>query len=173
MQLRTTITATAGNHYCGQWVYYRLRWSDYHRSRSPVGRQVARSPVLYHTKHIWPRQASLHILLNTTPSHPGAFISSMDGRSTTRVPYNARSNVQAEHKSLIFSSLEHFQALSRVERFPKGLPTTSLHFLQVSEAESQSITSCEPFHIAVAALAIISSCRPSMPHELCCHCSTV
>ena len=113
--------------------------------------------MLYHTKHIWPHQSSLHILLNTTPFHPGALISSMDGRSTTRVPYDARSNVQAEHKSLIISSPEHFQAFSRVERFQKGLPTTSLHFLQVSEAESQSITSCEPFQVLLSLL--LRSCR--------------
>ena len=69
----------------------------------------------------------------------------MAGRSTTWALYDARSNVEAEHESLIFSSPEHFQALSRVERFPKGLPTTSLHFLQVSEAENQSSTSCAHF----------------------------
>ena len=149
MQLRTTITATA---------------------RSP-GRQVA--SALPHKAHL----ATSSIISHPVQHHsfPPRCIHLFHGWSisTTRVPYKARSNVQAEHESLIFSSLEHFQALSRVERFPKGLPTTSLHFLQVSEAESQSITSCEPFHIAVAALAIISSCRPSMPHELCCHCSTV
>ena len=86
--------------------------------------------------------------------------------------YNARSNVQAEHKSLIFSSPEHFQAFSRVERFQKGLPTTSLHFLQVSEAESQSITSCEPFQVLLSLLlrsyrAVSRQCHMSCVATVC------
>jgi hypothetical protein len=43
-------------------------------------------------------------------------------------------------KYLLSRALSGFQVW--IWRFPKGLPTSSLHILQVSEAESQRITSC-------------------------------
>ena len=70
--------------------------------------------------------------------------------------------VHAMHKSRNIFFPEHFQAFIQGSRdFPKGLPTTSLQILQVSEAESQSITSYERFQVTCVILLSVHKASTS------------
>ena len=118
-------------------------------------------PCKLHGLHRCKQILSPHHLLHSrqlpVPHHPslipGFALCDVRVSGCDTIPYG---EVHAMHKTCNVSFPEHFQAfILWIQGFPKGLPTTSLQFLQVSEAASQSIARYEHFQITFAIMSSV------------------
>ena len=110
-----------------------------HESCTSIALARTRHVIRYHPPNYLASDSHLHI----------AFLAA-DARVSSGAATLKQTAARKAQKSLLLLS----RALSGFQEwiwgFPKGLPTTSLQFLQVSEAESQSVMSCERFQVSVA-----------------------